>query len=242
MALLAALEFVVTRGSSQLTLAILIAWLLLMAFVFEWGTRMGIEIADDGRQATVIPSWFARRYFRRGETVIQLPAGSELLFCRRIRFCIAARTPDGAEHLLIEEERGLSRKQCQQLAEELKRRFGLRVLLLKQRIPGRGPDEEWTPEFDRAIRKTRLRNVPLAMAFGLLPWSGAAARLLTPDAKTVAFIGFVLWALGCLWFWYLRGRQDRRGPGISAHLFLWTIMFGTFFTAATLATDAFLRR
>jgi len=216
MAFLFALAFVTTPDSSRIAAVYPMLLLGLMAYVLDRGTRSWIRISDDGREAMVVPSWFSRKLLGRRRIVVALPVGSELLFCRRIRFCIIARTPDGTEHLLLEEEDGMSRRRCEQIATDLKQRFNLDVRLLKQTVPGRDPETEWTPQLDRNISRTLWRNLRMSIGIGLAPWLGIVVRMLTANPRTIALAGFLLWALGGAWIWSSTAHSRRPQDAASA--------------------------
>jgi hypothetical protein len=244
MVVLFVVAFFTTADESRSALVFPILLLGLLTYLLDRSTLTWIEIPANGKEAIVVPSWFSRKLLGKTEMRVALPAGSELLFCRRLRFCLNVRTPDGGgEQTLFEEEGGMSRRRCAKIADELKARFDLKVHLVRQTPPGRGPDVEWTAETDRAYFGAGFKNIGVSIVPALSPWLGIGARLLTANPVIIALIGVFLWTFGCAWFWYLyrSARVNPRG-GFGVSILVWSFMFAPLFAVTALATNSLINR
>lgn len=244
MVLLFVWAFFTTPDESRMALISPMLFLGFLTYLLDKRTLSWIRISENGQEATVVPSWFGRKLLGKRKVVVALRPGSELFFCRRLRFCIILRPPDGAEQLLWEEEGGISRRRCARIADELKSRFNLKTHLVRQTPPGRGPDLEWTQETDRTYSRAILKNIGMSIVPSLSPWFGIGARVLTANPLVIILIGVVLWVFGCFWFWYLyrSTRVTAAEGGVGTSILLWTFMFVPLFAATALATNSFIDR
>lgn len=99
--------------------------LFLLAYFVHRGSLSWIRISRDSREIVRVPSWFARKLIGEKQLVVQVPSGSELIFCRRLAYggilgyYIIVRAPNGAEQIVWNDLTGVTRGRWSRVAKEI---------------------------------------------------------------------------------------------------------------------------
>ncbi len=220
--------------------------LFLLAYFVHRGSLSWIRISRDSREIVRVPSWFARKLIGEKQLVVQVPSGSELIFCRRLAYggilgyYIIVRAPNGAEQIVWNDLTGVTRGRWSRVAKEIGERCQLPARVVTQNVSDAGTEEtEWTAQTDS--NKWKVMRIMVGPA--LAPFLGIVFRLFTSRARLLFLMGAVLWILSVGIFWYLyRTQEVSKEQAFPLMVFTWTIQFTTFYVLAVLVTGAVLSR
>lgn len=246
MAIMLASAIMTTHDPSRVAFVYPMALFCLLTYLSLRAGLAWMRVLGNGEEIVSIPCWYARKIFgEKGKTTRILP-DSELVFCRRMAYgtldgyYIILRAKDGAEQVLWNSINGISRRRRMRIAEELEQRFKLHVRQVKQDVtPGSVEETEWTGGVDKRVWK----NAGMAMIPALMPFFGAAVRLLTANPTAIALVGIVLWICGAATYWLIfRISCVQKDQSLPLMIFVWTMTYIPLYLIAIFGTAALLKR
>jgi hypothetical protein len=161
--------FLITSDSSKFALVPPTLALFFLAYFVHKASLSWIRISADGGELVRVPSWFARKISGETRVVTRIPAGSELVLCRRYAFggiqgyYILVRAPNGTEQEVWNDVTGVTFGSWSKVASGLRERCQLKVRLITQTISDKGIEEtDWTAITDKNKWKMlRINDWPL---------------------------------------------------------------------------------
>jgi hypothetical protein len=234
------------RDRENLNLIPPVILLFALAYFARRATLSWLRISEDGKEIVKVPSGFEHRIIGERRRVKEVPAGSELLFCRQFGYgalngySIVLSAPNGARTVLWSAARGVSRRWWARVAEEIQLRFPLKTRLVTQTLSTDGMQEtEWTAESDRFHWRHFLTVIPFAFS----PFLGILVRYFTAKPLPIVMLGALLWISGSTVAWRLsRSPHRREGSSVAITLVAWTMEFWIFYLSLVLVAGALIDR
>jgi hypothetical protein len=238
--------FLITSDSSKFALLPPTLALFFLAYFVHKASLSWIRISADGAELVRVPSWFARKISGETRVVTRVPAGSELVLCRRYAFggiqgyYILVRAPNGTEQEVWSDVRGVTFGSWSKVASGLRERCQLKVRLVTQTISDKGIEEtDWTAFTD----KNKWKMLKIMIGPSLAPWLGIGVRLLTSNPVVIVVFGLALWLIGAGMFWYIyRTQEISIEQTLLITVFVWTLQFIAFYAVSVLVTGALMKR
>ena len=238
--------FLITSDSSKFALVPPTLALFFLAYFVHKASLSWIRISADGGELVKVPSWFARKISGETRIVTRVPAGSELVLCRRYAFggiqgyYILVRAPNGTEQEVWNDVTGVTFRSWSKVASGLSERCQLKVRLVTQTISDKGIEEtDWTALTD----KNKWKMLRIMIGPSLAPWLGIGARFLTSNPVVILVFGLALWLIGASMFWYIyRTQEVSKEQTLAITIFVWTLQFIAFYAVSVLITGALMKR
>ncbi len=240
------LGFLTTSDSSRFALIPPTLALFFLAYFVHKASLSWIRISADGGELVRVPSWFARKISGERRAVTKVPAGSELVLCRRYAYggvqgyYMLVRAPNGTEQIVWNDVTGVTRGRWSRIATGIRERCQLRVRLVTQTISEKGIEEtDWTALND----KNKWKMLSIMVGPAVAPWLGIGVRLLTSNLVSILVFGLALWLIGASIFRYIyRTQEVSKEQSLPLTIFVWTFQFITIYVLSVLVTGAVIKR
>ena len=240
--------YLITPESPKWLLVLMIVALAPVLILSDIASREWIEISSDGRQLTVIPAWYERKFWGKRTSIYEMPEGSSLLICSCANYgfsggiSVILRAPSGAETTVYVLQQGLPRKTWEEFQRELLVRWNIPVLFVSRILTEQGTEEknEWIKE----ERKVDSRQVVAMILWMLFPFSGALIRWVTPNPLPIILTGMIFWATLVLYWRHLikKLEHEKADTYLKQNLAVIAFQYAIFYGLAVLITDSILRK